>query len=677
MKTKFDRFYLLGVVIVFFVALYFALSGVDFGAQWDQNNIKGFVNKYIRTGNILPGEYHYPPGSSYIATTTIIPYALPFLARYGFNWAPTQRYLLNDVLKNTNQTFLLNLRRVFVFATILSVLWAGLAAAQRDKLAGFVAAAALGLSWELSYQSHIVHPDGPTMQFVALAILFAMLAFYKKRPFNYRIWFGLAAVAAAAATATKYTAGISIFIILILAYATLKNEKSLSPKKIILSLAVILSIFVATFLVLVPGAILESSIFIQQVTRDQEIYATGHGFQTINAGWGYLVGVFLFIFQAAFSHNRILALFFPGLALIGIYALTASDDKADRWLVMALGGIPLLYILFLATHRVLLVRNLLTILPNLAILSGFGFSWLLQRLRAYAPVWRYALVGSILLVLGLNAQWLSYTAWTIQIRDSTDVFAKEALSTIGRHPDQTVYITPVALRLLHGRDLPPNVLLQSSGKEDLILFAYRGDTRDENEGSWPVNFPDASPTIFGPQDMNMDWYANWPGVERLVLSTPALAWQDGARFDPSAAQQPISMMPIQEATGILSIDGEQFFIQVDETHRVYVLNSVNPKVIIALRPFLDAQITFTGIPHDVKRSGDWYLLSVSGKQVLASNQLIDEYNSTRFLSNLTEAQKSCLDQAVGSEQFQSLKDTVIDMIDLSDDQLKEIAVCTE
>jgi hypothetical protein len=217
-----QRLLQLGILLAFLIASYFALAGVDYGPQWDQNLIKGNVNKFIRTGNLDPGEYVYPPVSSYIAATTVIPYSIPFVLRYGTNWVPTQQYLLNDVLKNPNESFLLNLRRVFVIFTMLAILWTGIAAGQRDWLAGLVAACALAFSWEISYHSRLVHPDGPTMQFTSLALLFGMLAFFRRKPFSELTWLVLAIVAASIATATKYTAGVSLFVVLILAYAILK-----------------------------------------------------------------------------------------------------------------------------------------------------------------------------------------------------------------------------------------------------------------------------------------------------------------------------------------------------------------------------------------------------------------------------------------------------------------------
>jgi hypothetical protein len=668
--SKPTRLYLLCILGAFLIALAAGLAGVDFGTQWDQNNIKGFVNKYIRTGNILAGEYHYPPVSLYIATTTTIPYALPSLLRYGTNWTPTQEYLLNDVLKNPNQAFLLNLRRVFVFFTVLTILWVGFAAGQRNWLAGAVAAGLLAFSWEVNYQSRFVHPDGPTMQFFALAVLFAMLAFYRRKPFSPAVWLYLAAAASAVATATKYTAGISLLVVLLLAAAVWQQKKETWPQ-LIFSWATLITLFVIVFLILVPGVILESSIFFQQVARDQAIYAAGHGLQTVEPGWDYLSRVFVYLFAVAFSVNPGLALMVTLLILLGVYSLLTSKDRTERWLVAALFGVPTLYILFLATHRVLFVRNLLHILPGFAILAGLGFAWAIANLKRLRPL----AIAALLLILAVNGYWIAYSAWTILARN-TDAFATQALAYVSSHPDQNIYITSAAQAMLAGHPLPENVSVQRTGPEDLVLFAYLADAFDEEAGGWPVNALNAAPLIFGPREINMDWFASWPGVERLVLATPEIAWEDGRKFQiPPPEQQ--SPMPLQEATGILILDGQQFLLELPDGGEIFILNSSNPNVVRSLRPHLESELTITGRPYTSYRLNDWLLQAVDGELIISEEDLRLEYNFSKFFLQLTDAQRSCLEQVVGPAYYQALRDHAFGFMALSDDTLQQALTCTD
>lgn len=662
-----------GILLAFLIAFFFGVLGVDYGPQWDQNLIKGQVNKYIRTGNFLPGEYVYPPVSTYIATTTIIPYAAPFILKYGTNWVPTQQYLLNGVLKNPNDAFLWNLRRVFILFTLLAIVWTGLAASQKDWLAGLVAAAALAFSWEINYHSRLIHPDGPAMQFGSLALMFSFLAFYKKKPSNYRVWLGLAVAATAVATATKYTSGIFLIAVLVFAFGIFKSEKY-KLSKIVFSFFLLIFLFALVFVLLVPGVILESSVFFQHVFYARNVYATGHGLQTVQAGWDYFQRVLQYLFLAAFSNNPILAIAVPVFALMGVYSLLRPGKERAPYLALAMGGVPFLYILFLATNRVLFVRNLLIVLPSIAILAGFGFSFLMRVLKRYAVGWRLLPVGALLVLFGVNIQWIGYTVRTIQMRNS-DLFANQAIQAIRHRPDVQVYVTPGARRLLGDLVLPENATLQFMGTEDLVLFAYLGDVRDEDEGFWPVNFYGASPQIFGPQEINMDWYASWPGVERLVLSARDLAWMDGAPLGKNPDRD--LSMPMVEFRGIIFLDGEQFYVTDEKGKRIYILNSANPNIILALKPLVDTQVTITAQLYSLERDHDWFLLSVNGKEILSINQLALEFHTIRFLSDLDEGQKSCIEEGVGKAEFKAITENMLPLIDLPEDQLLSVANCVD
>lgn len=662
--------YILAIFAVFAVAFYFALAGVDYGQQWDANVIKGFVKLYVRDETILPGEYHYPPVSSYIASTALVPYALPLVREYGANWIPTQRHLLENVLDRNNTSFTLNVRRAFIAFTMAAILWTGFAAAQKDWLAGLVAATVLAFSWELSYQSRIIHPDGPTTQFVALSLLLAMLGFYKRKPFSPKVWFLLAAAVAAIATATKYTAGISLLIVLILAFPIFQETMPKVRDRLLWMSGLVLA-YAAVFLLFVPGAILENSIFVYQIIRDQQIYAAGHGAHTVNAGWDHLSRIISYLNQAAFSHHWLLAAFVPALAIVGGYSLRKENYRKLPFLLIALAGVPVLYILFLATNRVFFVRNLIQLFPAIAVLAGFGFSWLWQRFNK--PYWRGALAGGLGILIAANIFWLNYTVGTILDR-RTDRFAAEALAAIAEAEPQSVYVTPAALALIGSRDLPANASTEFDPSANLVLFAYRADTIDEREGTWPVNFPGASPQIFGSHDINMDWYANWPGVERLVLAPVNIAWQDGA---PLAGEQP-SIGDLQEAqttSGTLVVDGEQFYIQTDSV-RVFIMNSANPKVILALRDLVETQASITGQSVSAARPNDWLLTSFNGVQILGEDELLFEHNSSRFMLNLDNVQRNCIREVVGPDPFTDVLDTVVDLLELTEIELMGITACT-
>jgi hypothetical protein len=320
---------------------------------------------------------------------------------------------------------------------------------------------------------------------------------------------------------------------------------------------------------------------------------------------------------------------------------------------------------------VLFVRNLLQVLPSLAILAGIGFVWLMERLKDKPRVWRAIPVGLLLVLAAFNLYWLAFTTSTIQNRNSDD-YAERARAAIEQQTGTTTYVTPAALQLLGGA-LPANASAQYSGTEDYVLYAYLGDAREEEEGHWPVNHPGLAPRVFGPLEINFDWHAHWPGVERLVLATPRLAWQDGAPLVDGAP--PDAAQPVLSLSGVLTQDGEQFFV-VSGSERSNILNSANPKVVLAVRELVDSQVTITGKPHSAARQGDWFLLSVNGQDLLSEAEAQLEYRSVRFLANLGETQKACIAAEMGTAMYEALADNMIPLIEYSDEDLQKIIACT-
>lgn len=551
--------YFTGIFLIFCFSFWMSYSGVDYGNQWDMTIIKGLVNKYIRTQNWLPGWYAYPPVSSYISMIATLPYRLPFIKEYGFAdmvW-PYREYMLGTVLNQKSALgiypFHLNLRRVFVLFTMLSVLWTGFAAAQKNKVAGLVSAAVLGLSWEVSYHARLVSPDGVTMQAVALALLFVLVGFYRKKHFNK--WFVFAAMAVALATATKYTAGIALFSILSIALAKWKLERTKASHTILWGVMLII-IFSITFVALVPGVLLETDIFLHHLESERIHYATGHGRQTVNAGLEHFYRIGSYLLLGAFSRFQLLALLLFLISIVGAHSLISRNNlnmsemkKTERLLSSPTPGlfiglfiVPLIYVIYLSSQRVMFVRNLLVIFPHLAILAGFGFSWVLEQLSG-KKLARRSFVAGVLSIFIINSLWIMYSVWTIEKREIkndqlvSQTYVNQATYAISFYKNDVIYIAPAASEILiqQGRvdiESLDNVTHEYSSDVDWVLFAYHGDATDSREGWWLVNWSNASPIIFGPQEINMDWYAHWPGDERLVLAKTPVAFEADIHTQP-------------------------------------------------------------------------------------------------------------------------------------------------
>jgi hypothetical protein len=268
---------------------------------------------------------------------------------------------------------------------------------------------------------------------------------------------------------------------------------------------------------------------------------------------------------------------------------------------------------------------------------------------------------------------LVVTAQSIENRRDVDLIAQDALETIARS-GLNVYATPAAQNLLNGHKLPENLSTRYSGREDLVLFAYRGDAFDEEEGAWPVNFPGASPQIFGPREINMDWYANWPSVERLVLAPPNISRQDGGKLSIDPPNLPSITAPLLE-NGILRIDGEHFYLERSNGERLNFLNSANPKLIISARKILDSAVEVTGIPYGDNRQDSWYVLSLNSEQIIKPVQAKREYNFNRIFQAMSVSGRDCILSLLGQPLIDALLETSMDLVELDDATLTGVNVC--
>jgi len=266
---------------LFMVVISLGIKGVDFGTHWDEKNTTGLVSKYIRTGSILPGWYAYPSLTTYLAATAVAPYLVPFIENNGLVNNAWRIFLLEDVLKD-NPSFLLNVRKVFIITTSLSVGWVywTLMVMRKRWFDALLAASLLGFSWEISYHSRWVAPDAILMQFGALTIMFLMFGVFRERRRN--IFFVLAGISAGFATATKYPGGLLILPVFLA--AVFYRDQIRPILKHFGFLAILLAVFLLSYLVMTPGTLFESELFLEQVRGEIAHYSGGHGYHTIEPG---------------------------------------------------------------------------------------------------------------------------------------------------------------------------------------------------------------------------------------------------------------------------------------------------------------------------------------------------------------------------------------------------------
>lgn len=493
------------LILCLFIIINFFLAR-DFGFQWDEWTSMNPAVKFVKTGKFLPGTYLYPSFCYDLALVGLVYDVVKYILS-----APSE-LSLGQFLEANIQTPDFHLRTRFLFALFssLTIVWTGLLVKlwKKSLTEALFVSAALGLSWEVFYHSLWIVPNTIMMQWAALTILLLYL-FHTRRAIR---WLYLSSGCAGLATGTKYQCGMLLLpIYLEIAQSYLPGGQKL-PNSIRHSFMVAL-IFGVTYLITTPGTLLESDVFLSDLRTAITVYRNGHVGHTVSLGWEHFYLTIQYFAVALFSWYSSISMFLFSLCLIGSFRV----GRDLRWAIVFL-SFPAVYIAyFVFTQRVLHVRNLMVLVPFLAVLAGNGW----QLVNSFiARKIRRPFVGRLfnLFVLGaflINAQWIMYSTQTIQSRQSTDYLA-QLIDYIKANPDKKFLLSKEAQTKLKERNalsMLSNFTSDIHDAPDLaVLYTYEVDwTR------WKCNTPDYFVTWFGPYELNLNYYPTWNGQRNVKI----------------------------------------------------------------------------------------------------------------------------------------------------------------
>jgi hypothetical protein len=219
---------------------------------------------------------------------------------------------------------------------------------------------------------------------------------------------------------------------------------------------------------------------------------------------------------SALSFQPAIALGLCVLAVIGAVALVRRDWRLAGLIV----GLPLVYLLYFSSQRVMTVRNLQVLVPQLALLAAAGAHSVLGALRPPA------LKGLALAALGLALAW---NAWWLVQADASIVRRR----SIDRTAEITAYV----------RNSPSPVFLGSGLREELgsevvqplvdaglvTLDVAQADEAIVYVPDVPLSGPGAKEHFIanrpgtygvlpsGPWEVNWDYYPSWSGDRRPII----------------------------------------------------------------------------------------------------------------------------------------------------------------
>lgn len=485
---------LLALILAFPVAIGLSIAPA-YGGGDEVFTIRS-LRQTIETQTILPNRYTYPSMTYNIALAAFAPPALAYvwenraeiLRGSGANLlADAQRDLIALAESDAYQDMA---RQVFTIVNYLTLIWVYLLVRRwrkRDPEA-LIAVGLLAVSWEISHHAHWILPNALMMQFGALSLMWIAYGLTADKPSRARLYLRLAVIAAGLACSSKYQGGLLLVFVWAAAVITAKPRSLRDlPWGEWIRLGVL---FAAAFFITTPGALIQPSIFARGVRYEIVHYSiVGHNAHNVVPGiehfalnWGYL-GL------AALSRYPLIGAALSALALIGAGAVIARD----RRMALILIGFPLVFVLYMSTQRVMFTRNLLLLIPIMAILAGRGagvVAALIGRLARSERIGMGAVAAAIIGLSAINAAWLVESSG--QVLDPPQVTPLDQIVTYLEAPGAPVYISAGVAALLDDAEIaPPARAVRSLTTAERALF-LAGELRDALRPSGqfiPINRP--------------------------------------------------------------------------------------------------------------------------------------------------------------------------------------------
>jgi 4-amino-4-deoxy-L-arabinose transferase-like glycosyltransferase len=256
------------ISLLFAVNLFAMLVGIDFGRTYDEPLQYIILVTSMQHGLLLPRYYNYPSLIYWIDLGSVIDRVLPLLNELFSKWptAPKLEFFSFDF-------FIFRARLVVIVLSSLGgpILFLTLIRSRlvSTPLAAVLAGGTYLCSWELGYHARWLAPDAIMATFVAAFLFCLVRAEEAEEP---RRWLDAAAVAAAVAAGTKYTSGT----LLPLLWLCVLMRPGTSWRGAALRILRLTAIFVALFLIITPGAILDPINFLGWIRSERNRYARGH-----------------------------------------------------------------------------------------------------------------------------------------------------------------------------------------------------------------------------------------------------------------------------------------------------------------------------------------------------------------------------------------------------------------
>jgi len=500
------------LLIVFLYVLLVGLKGIDFGRHWDESKVIKSVEISVVSGLFLPQHYKYPSVSYYIALLGITPEAFSYIIKTD-SIEEVQKNFQTKLKNIINQNdFKIRIRSIFLFLTLISYFWVFfLILIWRNNIVeAFLGAALLISSWELHYHARWIAPDGLMMSFGILSMLLMFLAI-KVEKYSFFV-LKISTIVVGIACGSKYPGGIFLLPLIYTVY--LVNSKTQLKHFKIYEYLIIILIFMVTFIASTPGAIIEPINFIKDVIYEINHYKSGHGGYTVDSMTHHSRLMLNYFAFAAFSKYGLLAFVLFLFVCFGIYDLILNEKRNIAiWFLM----VPVVYLLYFANQKVMIVRNLLVLLPFVAILASRGIYCVIQLILS--KIVRVVLSIGICAIILVNLAWLYEAAESISYRTVINHRAN-IISYLEYHSNYKFFVSDVINEMVKGQINVTDIVEEA----DYIIFSS-DEIKDRTK--WIVNQYGAYKVVSGIYAHNENYYSTWSGDMRILAVNKDIAQNMG------------------------------------------------------------------------------------------------------------------------------------------------------
>lgn len=489
-----------------FIFLYYGIKGANWGFHWDEGKLYGGIKNVADSGVLLPRWYNYPSATFLITFgITNLTIGIDNFARvFGGGWTmyclPNHLWVIPSL---EYQTLINNSRAIFVVLGSFNALfiYTSCRLLNHSKITSALAGSLILGSFPIFYHSRWVTPDPLMLLMGNIAITSFLWAWTK--PNNKRLLVTI--LASSLVLSSKYPGGLFLILPLIIA-----NINGISIKKTTVSLI----IYLILFILITPGSILDSSNFLRDIKYELHHYKTlGHGVWTVASTTDHIHKITSFFTFRALSSNSITSsTLFIGSCL-GFILLF----RQNRTLALSLSIVPILYIVYFSTQRVMFVRNILVVLPFFFLFLGVLINYFEKNLK------NREFLLSIGILLCILPSWINHIASTNSLFIREEVIKTEISNYIDVNKNENILISKSVWYLLP-KGLQKNfVNWKDDNKTNIQIICELGDLNLRTEkyilpellGRY-ANKPNLYEVIAGANELDINYYPDWLGKKRYV-----------------------------------------------------------------------------------------------------------------------------------------------------------------